>query len=67
MPYLLLHGPNHPQLKFYLQCMILNVFWNLIASKRRIELLNFFDWLSIVKNLVLSNGCEHVRNVIQWD
>ena len=20
-----------------------------------------------VKNLVLSNGCEHVRNVIQWD
>ena len=41
--------------------------WTLIASKRRIEQLNFFDWLSNVKNLVLSNGCEHVRNVIQWD
>ena len=41
--------------------------WTLIASKRRIEQLNFFDWHSNVKNLVLSNGCEHVRNVIQWD
>ena len=47
--------------------MILNVLWNLIASKRRIKQLKFFDWLSDVKNLVLSNGCEHVRNVIQWD
>ena len=47
--------------------MILNVFWNLIASKRRIEQLKFFDWLSNVKNLVLSNGYEHVENVIQWD
>ena len=47
--------------------MILNVFWNLIARKRRIEQLKFFDWLSNVKNLVLSNGCEHVENVIQWD
>ena len=46
---------------------ILNVFWTLIASKRRIEQLNFSDWLSNVKNLVLSNGCEHVRSVIQWD
>ena len=35
--------------------------------KRRIEKLNFFDWLSNVKNLVLSNGSELVRNVIQWD
>ena len=41
--------------------------WTLIAIKRRIEQLNFFDWLSNVKNLVLSNGSEHVRNVIQWD
>ena len=38
-----------------------------VASKRRIEQLNVFDWLSNVKNLVLLNGCEHVRNVIQWD
>ena len=36
-------------------------------GKRRIEQLNFFDWLSNVKNLVLSNGCELVRNVIQLD
>ena len=43
------------------------MFWNLIASKRRIEESNFFDWFSNVKNLVLSNGCEHVQNVIQWD
>ena len=43
------------------------MFWTLIASKKRIEQLNFFDWLSNVKNLVLSNGCEHMRNVIQWD
>ena len=45
----------------------LNVFGNLIASKRKIEHINFFDCLSNVKNLVLSNGFEHVRNVIQWD
>ena len=36
--------------------------------KRRIEQLNFFDWLCWnVKNLVLWNGSELVRNVIQWD
>ena len=47
---------------------MLNVFWTLIASKKRIEKLNFsIGWLSNVKNLVLSNGCEHVQNVIQWD
>ena len=38
-----------------------------ITSKRRIEQLHFFDWLSNFKNLVFSNGSEHVRNVIQWD
>ena len=43
------------------------MFWTVIASKRKIEQLNFFDWLSNVKNLVVSNGCEHVQNVIQWD
>ena len=42
-------------------------FWTLIASKKRIEQLNVFDWLSNVKNLVFSNGCELVRSVIQWD
>ena len=35
--------------------------------KRRIEQLIFFDWLSNVKNLLLSNGCELVRNMIQRD
>ena len=35
--------------------------------KKRIEQLNFFDWLWNVKNLVLWNGFELVRNVIQWD
>ena len=67
MPYLSLHGPNHLHLKFYTQCKILIVFWTLIASKKRIEQLNYFDWLSNIKNLVYSNGFEHVRNVIQWD
>ena len=43
------------------------MFWTLIASERRIEQLHFLDWFSNVKNLVLSNGCEHVQNVIQWD
>ena len=41
--------------------------WNLISSIRKIKLLKFFDWLSNVKNLVFSNGCEHMENVIQWD
>ena len=49
------------------KCKILNVFWNLIASKRRIEQLIFFDWLSNVKNLVLPNAFERVRNVNHWD
>ena len=35
--------------------------------KKRIEQLNFFDWLWNVKNLVVWNGSELVRNVIQWD
>ena len=48
-------------------CNILNVFWTLIAGKRRIEQLKFFDWLSKVKNLGVSNGCEYVRNVVQRD
>ena len=26
---------------------------------------DFFDWLSNIKNLVLSNGSENVRNVIR--
>ena len=34
--------------------------------KRRIKQFNFFNWLSNVTNLVLSNGSEHLRNVIQW-
>ena len=37
---------------------ILNVLRTLIASKRRIEQINFFDWLSNVKTLVLSNGSD---------
>ena len=35
-------------------------------QKRRTEQFNFFNWLSNVKNLVLSNGSEYERNVIQW-
>ena len=31
-----------------------------------IEQFNFFDWISNVKNLVLSNGSKHMQNVIQW-
>ena len=30
-----------------------------------IEHIDFFSWFSNVKNLVLSNGFEQVRNVIQ--
>ena len=45
---------------------MLNVFWTLIASKRRIKQFDFFNWLSNVKNLVLSNGFEHLRNVFPW-
>ena len=62
-----LHAPNHLQLKFYITMIDLNVFWTLIASKKRIEQLIILDWLSNVKNLVLSNAFEHVRNVIIGD
>ena len=66
MPYFPLRGPNHSQLKFdtIMQDSKRVLDFN---CKRMIEQLNFFDWLSNVKNLVLSNGCEHVRNAIQWD
>ena len=67
MSYLPLHGPNHLQLKFYTIMQDFKRVLDLIASKRRIEQLNFFNWLSNVKNLVVSSGCEHVRNVIQWN
>ena len=60
-----LHRPNHLQLKFYTIMQDFKVFYTLIASKRRIEQLNFFDWLPNVKNLVFSNGSKHVHNVIQ--
>ena len=45
-------GPNHLQ-NLIPKCKILNVFWTLIASKRRSGQLNFFTWLSNVKNIVL--------------
>ena len=51
------------------QCTLLPPTWAKslkIASKRKTEQLNFFNWLSTVKNLVLSNGSEYVQNVIQW-
>ena len=66
MPYFPLHGPNHLQLKFY---TIMQDSKRVLGSncKRRIEQLSFFDWLSNIKNLVLRNGSELVRNVIQWD
>ena len=63
--YFPLPKPNHLQ-NLTPKCKILNVFWTLIASKRRTEQFNFFNWFSNVKNLVLSNGSEYVQNVIQW-
>ena len=66
MPCFPLHGPNHLQLKFntIMQDSKPVLGFN---CKRRIEQLNFFDWLSNLKNLLLSNDCELVRNVIQRD
>ena len=60
------YGPNHLQLKFY---TIMQDSKRVLGFNcdRRIEQINFFNLLGNVKNLVLSNGCEHVRNVIQWD
>ena len=37
-----------------------------IVSKRKIGQFDLFSWLLNVKHLVLSNGSEHERNVIQW-
>ena len=60
------YRPNHLQLKFY---TIMQDSKRVLGfhCKKRIEQLNFFDWLWNVKNLVLWNGFELVRNVIQWD
>ena len=50
-----------------LKCRSLNVVWTKIVTKKRIEEFNFFNWLSVVKNLVLSNdGSKLVPIVIQW-
>ena len=56
---LALHEPNHLQLKFYTIMQDFKRVWDSIASKRRIEQSKTFDWLSNVKNLVLSNGSKH--------
>ena len=60
------YRPNHLQLKFY---TIMQDSKRVLGfnCKKRIEQLNFFDWLWNVKNLVVWNGFELVRNVIQWD
>ena len=55
-------GLNHLQ-NLTPKCNILNVLWTKIASKRRIEQFKFLNCLLNVKNLVLSNGSEHERNV----
>ena len=67
MPCFPLHRPKHLELKFYITMQDFKRVLYLIASKRRIEQLKLFNWLSKVENLVLSNGSELVRNVIQWD
>ena len=54
------------QLKFNSRMQDVKRVLDLIASKRSIKQFNFFNWLSNFKNLALSNGSEHVRNVIQW-
>ena len=63
---LTLHGPNHLQLKFYTAMHDFKRISDLIAPKKRIEQLNFFDWLSNVKSGFFK-WLKHVRNVIQWD
>ena len=67
MPYFPLNGPNQLQLKLntIIQDFERVLDFNCKYSKRRIEQLNFFGWFLNVKNLVLSNGCEHVQNVIR--
>ena len=37
-----------------------------LQAKGGLNNLIFFNWLSNFKNLVLSNGSENVKNVIQW-
>ena len=60
------YRPHHLQLKVY---TIMQDSKRVLGfnCKKKIELLNFFDWLWNVKNLVLWNSCELARNVIQWD
>ena len=43
VPYLPLHGPNHLQLKFYTTMQNFKRVLDWIASKRRIEQLNYFS------------------------
>ena len=60
------YRPNHLQLKFY---TIMQYSKRVLGfnCKKKIEQLNFFDWLWNVKNLVFWNGSELMRNVIRWD
>ena len=63
-----LYGPNR-SLTIKIQQQIgrfLTCFGLKLQEKRRIKQLNFFDWLSNVTNLVVSNVSEHLQNVIQF-
>ena len=51
--------------KFNLKYKILSMFRTWPVGKERTEQINFFNWLSNLKKLVLSNGFKNVRNVIQ--
>ena len=61
---LLQPGPSHLQ---YLTPIfkILNLFWSLILSKWKAHQFNYFNWLLILKNLVILNGSKNVPDVIQ--
>ena len=51
--------------KFNPKMQDLYVLWAYIANKSRIEESVFFNWLSNAKNLVLTNGSNTCKNVIQ--
>ena len=59
VPWFLWLGPSHKNLAP--KCNILNVFWTWPEVKGVI----FFNWLSNIKNFILSSGSENVRNVIR--
>ena len=58
-------GPSHLQ-NLTQKCKVLNVSWSWLVRKGKTEQFTFFNWLSNLKNLVVSNGSKMCEMWSKW-